>query len=350
MGDKSISVIVPIYNAGKRLNRCIESLVKQSGKLEIILIDDGSMDCSWDICKRWAKRTSNIHIYKQKNAGVSVARNYGLSVATGQYILFVDSDDNLPEDTINKYMSYALDDVDLIIGSYREIGRGITKEVIRKKTTYEASDIIQRIDDFDKMISTPWGNMYQRHIIEQYGLRFDEGRPYGEDHIFNLRYCSHVKRCLVIPEIIYNYTMGGFASSIKYYKNINELNKDVLLEYAKYYCSIDDAFFKKKVRDQFVGSVLHYICCCKSFEIINKVGETMEIYGEFLNSKYVCKCYYTDDEIRAIEERDAMALVTVLRRENWCRLYLKKLKRLIVIWKYKLTRMGNHESRNCDII
>lgn len=340
MEEKVISIVVPIYNAKNGLNRCIESLVKQSGKLEIILIDDGSTDCSWDICKWWAKRITNIHIYKQKNAGVSAARNYGLSVATGQYVLFVDSDDSLPEDTIHKYMTQDLDGVDLIIGSYREIGRGIAKEVIREKATYDTSDIIQRIGDFDKMISTPWGHLYQRCIIEQYDLRFDEGRSYGEDHIFNLRYCSHIKRCLVIPEIVYNYTMGGFASSVKYYQNINELNKDVLLEYVKYYCNTDDAFFKKKVRDQFIGSILHYMCCCKNIDAINKVEETMGIYGEYLNCKYVCKKYYTDNEIKAIEEHDAMALVNALRRENWRRIYLKKLKRLIVIWKKKFIRMG----------
>ena len=92
--EKLLSVIIPIYNVELYLNRCMESIVNQTYKnLEIIMVDDGSPDNCPELCEEWGKRDSRIKVIHKKNGGLSDARNMGLSVATGEYIAFVDSDD-----------------------------------------------------------------------------------------------------------------------------------------------------------------------------------------------------------------------------------------------------------------
>ncbi len=99
MKDILISVIVPVYKAEEKLDRCVESIVGQTHRnLEIILVDDGSPDSSPEICDKWALRDSRIKVIHKKNAGASSARNAGLSVATGEYVAFVDSDDWIKPD------------------------------------------------------------------------------------------------------------------------------------------------------------------------------------------------------------------------------------------------------------
>ena len=99
--DKLISVIVPIYNVEKYLTKCIESIINQTYKnLEIILVDDGSPDKSPIICDEYAKKDNRIKVIHKKNGGLSDARNYGMSLATGEYISFIDSDDYVTDDYI----------------------------------------------------------------------------------------------------------------------------------------------------------------------------------------------------------------------------------------------------------
>ena len=101
--NKKVSVIVPVYNAQSYLEECIESIIGQTyEKIELILIDDGSKDHSPAICDQYAEKDDRIKVYHTKNAGAAHARNIGLSKATGDYIIFVDSDDFIAKETIEK--------------------------------------------------------------------------------------------------------------------------------------------------------------------------------------------------------------------------------------------------------
>ena len=104
-----VSIIVPIYNMEQYLNRCLESIINQTYEnIEIILINDGSKDNSLEICKNYAKKDNRIMIIDQKNSGVSSARNSGLDKATGEYLAFVDPDDWIDKDGIEKMVDFAL--------------------------------------------------------------------------------------------------------------------------------------------------------------------------------------------------------------------------------------------------
>lgn len=331
MSSKIVSIIIPIYNAEKSLNRCIKSLVVQGrNNIEIILIDDGSTDQSFSICENWKNSSNNILIYRQENAGVSAARNLGLSKASGQYVLFVDADDELPDNAIDCYMNCDLNRFDLIIGSYREIGRGPNRKIVREKVVFDALSIKLEFDKFDMLLNTPWGKLYRKSIIEQYHLKFDVGRPFSEDHIFNLKYSQYIKECEVIDDIVYNYTLGGVASSLKYYPNMNILNRDLLLEYLFYYCSKEDRYFKKKLKDQFMGSVMHYVCNCEYAEALKKVNQTLDIFSDYLNNQYIDMEHYSEDLRNAIITHDAKQIISIAKRNNWKRIYLKKLKRILI--------------------
>ena len=114
------TVIVPIYNSEKFLDKCISSLINQSAdfsKIEVLLINDGSTDSSESICRKYSDKYENIKLISKENEGLSITRNRGLSLAKGKYIFFLDSDDTLREDTIDSVVNFfetVYDKVDLV--------------------------------------------------------------------------------------------------------------------------------------------------------------------------------------------------------------------------------------------
>ena len=117
-----ISVIVPVYNVEKYLNRCVDSIINQTySNLEIILINDGSTDTSGKICDEYKKRDNRIHVIHQKNGGLSAARNAGIVIANGNYFIFVDSDDLIHPQCIEiLYKVIKNDCSDIVIGNYEK--------------------------------------------------------------------------------------------------------------------------------------------------------------------------------------------------------------------------------------
>ena len=118
-----VSIIVPVYNVEKYLWGCLNSLVDQTHKnLQIILVDDGSVDASGEICEEFARRDSRISVIHQENAGVSTARNAGLALAAGKYVTFVDADDMLEPHAIETALEYLLKDgADLVTYGWKKI-------------------------------------------------------------------------------------------------------------------------------------------------------------------------------------------------------------------------------------
>lgn len=118
-----ISIIVPVYMVEQYLNRCVNSIINQTyGNLEILLVDDGSLDDCPSMCDIWAKKDERIKVIHKKNGGLSDARNKGIDEATGEYLLFVDSDDYLEEDACEKLLcTMKKTDADFVVGVIREI-------------------------------------------------------------------------------------------------------------------------------------------------------------------------------------------------------------------------------------
>ena len=130
MNNEMVSVIIPIYNTQKYLKRCMDSVIEQTYQnIEIILIDDGSSDNSLEICKKYQENDKRVYIISGKNCGVSHARNLGIDKAKGKYLYFVDSDDYLEKEAIEKMLiEYKMRNNQLVIAGYKEIENNLVKE------------------------------------------------------------------------------------------------------------------------------------------------------------------------------------------------------------------------------
>ena len=191
-----ISIIIPVYNIEAYLPRCLDSVTKQSYRnLEIILVDDGSTDSSWHICKAFAEKDSRIKTIQQKNGGPYVARNTGIGVAHGDYLLFVDGDDYLHQDAI-LIMYEAINGnggYDMAMVNYRKTTR--QDEDVEEKCIYVTTDLTQNdlmTNMFRKSKSNDvelyhylWNKLFRRKLIDD--LLF-----YGDPRIEDFEYCFRV--------------------------------------------------------------------------------------------------------------------------------------------------------------
>lgn len=231
-----ISVIIPVYNVEKFLKKCLDSVINQTYKdIEVILVDDDSTDNSGKICDEFANTYSYIEVIHKKNEGLGLARNSGLKVATGDYVIFVDSDDFLEKDTVlnfvnilNKYHA------DTVIGGYKRVNLNneVISEVSYDEKLYEGADVYHKL--FPKMLgSSPKGNdsikmsvwnvMYSMDIIKKYNLRFvSERQIISEDIIWNFDYFKHSSLSKVTSFNEYNYRVTPGSLSQKYRPNIFE--------------------------------------------------------------------------------------------------------------------------------
>ena len=193
------SVIVPVYKVENVLPRCIESILDQTvTDFELILIDDGSPDRSGEICDAYAAKDSRIRVIHQKNGGVSKARNAGLDIAQGEYIVFVDSDDWVDADYLEQF---SLSSADMIIGGYQIEGHGIISPIIRQYDRQLFSGITHNVITFhfkQGLLNYIWTKAFSSSIIRKNHLRFDESLSLSEDTLFVIQY---VFRCASIQQI-----------------------------------------------------------------------------------------------------------------------------------------------------
>ena len=225
-----VSIIVPVYNAEKYLDRCITSVVNQTfPDLELILVNDGSRDNSLEICKRYAETDNRIIIIDKLNGGVSSARNAGIERARGTYISFLDSDDYLD-------LSF-LEDFSIISG-IDFYAQGSTNEYNDRPTEYNSlqksgqtdlSSFLERIITTE-LISTPWAKLYSRAIILNHNLRFNQKHSYAEDRLFNIEYLHLCKSFFISTATGYHYTHDNPQALTKI-----EYPGELMLDYIKHY-------------------------------------------------------------------------------------------------------------------
>ena len=188
--DELISIIVPVYNAEKYLPACMDSLLGQTyGELEVILVNDGSKDGSARLCDTYAARDSRVQVIHQENQGVSAARNVGLDHAKGKYVAFVDADDYVEPDYLERlHTNLVTHSVDIASCDYREVTSGemaktvipfvAETRVVEKKETFFEDMILAR----EAYWSTVTAKLFLRAFVGE--TRFNAPFRYGEDHVF----------------------------------------------------------------------------------------------------------------------------------------------------------------------
>ena len=209
-----ISVIVPVYNVEPYLKRCLNSIIEQSlKKIEIILIDDGSTDRSGLICDEYAKIDSRITVIHQKNGGLSSARNIGIKLAKGDYIMFVDSDDYVMIDYCKLPFEIAKEkNADIVLFPFFYVGKNKNKlddEEDGFKSKQEAFDIILK-----KAGVNAWSKLYRRCLFDD--VKFPEGFYY-EDNATTYKLILNADRIYYTNNRLYYYCFreGSITSSKK---------------------------------------------------------------------------------------------------------------------------------------
>ena len=191
-----VSIIVPIYKVEEYLDECIESIVHQTyPNIEIILVDDGSPDRCPQLCDEWAKKDNRIKVIHKENGGVSSARNAGMTLAKGDWIWFVDSDDSVEKDALADIINFAADN-DLVIFDSK------LNEQYIKDENFFSKYYFRYAFGFE-----PWNKLYKKSIIEDHGLRFDFQEKIGEDLLFNIMYYKFAERYYFTDKHCYNYRM-----------------------------------------------------------------------------------------------------------------------------------------------
>ncbi len=220
-----ISIIVPIYNSEKWLRRCVDSLLCQTyPDIQILLINDGSKDDSLAICNEYADRDSRVQVINKKNSGVSDTRNMGLDHATGEYVLFVDSDDHIEADACEKFLG-AIDGCDLALCGMRIWRNG---KILRQPHLPAGRiDLCGSIDTYFQLRKINLGPCNKLYIRQKIDHRFRSGLSLGEDTLFVFEYLRKVRHVGVLSDCLYNVVLDN-ENSLNKKKFDNKL--DVLLE------------------------------------------------------------------------------------------------------------------------
>lgn len=214
-----LSIIVPVYNAESYLSRCIDSILSQRlASIEILLVDDGSTDQSGTICDKYAAKDNRIKVFHKTNGGVSSARNMGLNHASGEWIAFVDADDQLT----NNALSEDVLEGDLILYPYLIQKNGDIVHASWKFTPAlysEAQSFLSRYIH-EGTFRTVWSKLFRKKLIGK--IRFDERISIGEDHLFLLEYLAHTRSISIADKPFYIYNEPVLPLAKKYQVKVED--------------------------------------------------------------------------------------------------------------------------------
>ncbi|ARD66887.1 glycosyltransferase family 2 protein [Eubacterium limosum] len=207
---KKVSVIIPIFNAEKYLEECLNSIITQTyNSLDIILVNDGSSDKSLEICNKYELEDKRVRVFTQNNQGVSVARNLGLDHIKGEYVTFSDSDDIWEKSGVEKLvLSIEKNNTDLAVGAYNlydHIKKSKTKVSYLDKEVYSIKDYLYFLNrgKTSPFFGSQCNKLYKKEIVNT--VRYKEGVSYAEDYLFNLGILKKVHTISNVEEAIYNY-------------------------------------------------------------------------------------------------------------------------------------------------
>ena len=229
MNAPLVSVIVPVYNVAPYLEQCLDSIVNQTYRnLEIILVDDGSTDESGAICDRYAEQDSRIQVVHKENGGLSSARNVGLDKMTGEWVLFVDSDDWIELNTLALLFEQKDERVEVVEFGIVHVFETHRNECLFRRELTSGVDILISLFRDQPFHGVAWNKLYAAHTVKD--VRFIEGR-YHEDTPFVLEVYPHIDYCQVIPHALYNYrrdrvgqiTSGFTVRRLDMYRNLEDL-------------------------------------------------------------------------------------------------------------------------------
>lgn len=308
-----VSVIIPVFNAEKSLNLCISSILSQTLKnFELLLIDDGSTDSSYTICRRYELKDNRVKVLHKENSGVSSARNLGIEKAKGTYLFFCDADDYCDNQILEKLSAYS---EDLIIGGVQYYGLQ-NDSIIYDNICYEYDKIGECLQKhlMDDLLRTPWGKLFKSEIIHQNNLYYDINMHIGEDTYFVHNYLFYCKNIRFINHSGYFYyskfTWKKYKlNSEQYLYNLNNLkmaylaladkfqfkNEDYLCFANRYQFSLYVNFLSSQhswryYKDWIENTLQFDLCFCKAKAL--KKTDLMTVVLGLLDLKLYTLCFF----------------------------------------------------------
>lgn len=234
---KTVSVIIPVYGVEKYLSRCVDSVLAQTySALQIILVDDGSPDRCSTICDEYAQKDARVQVVHKQNGGISSARNTGLSIASGEYVCFFDSDDYVEPDMIEKLV-FAIEENNedvcvcgYFVDFYDEQGNQLSTKTIAPTFSYIQAGF--PLKDFEEILGWcgyVWNKLYRLSTLKDGDFYFEEGISLGEDLLFNRQvFCSGAKVRFLTYSGYHYIQRKRETLGVKHYTNYFELKEKAL--------------------------------------------------------------------------------------------------------------------------
>lgn len=314
-----ISIIVPVYNSERWVQKCVESLINQTYMdIEILLINDGSKDNSINILRDFEKKDSRIRVFDKNNEGVSKARNLGIQEARGEFIQFVDSDDYIEPDMCEKMLK-AIQGADMAICGMRIHQDGkILREPHLPDKTYLLRESIDNYFELRKINLGPCNKLYRKNKITDL---FKEDISLGEDTLFVLSYMNNINIINSISDILYNVSLD----------NNNSLNRSSKAD------KFDRIIELRKTEEDFLSRL---------YNDASNSNQIFELYLLDLHAFFLSMTIEKNDSIREfiqkytsdvfLTERIKKATATRMDYKIFKWLYIKKAKWLILLFfKFK---------------
>lgn len=301
-----ISIIVPVYNAEQYLDGCINSVLNQTLKeFELILVNDGSTDRSGEICEQYKEKDARITVmHKENGGGAGATRNLGLTVANAKYVTFMDADDWMQPDMLEKmYQVACKEDVEVVICGYRYIFNE-SRESEENYNQFLPSQKIIGSDNLKKffvkhfpdgMVGYPWNKIYKLDVIKTQNLQFPLMRRM-QDGIFNLHFFGLAESCFVMEDALYNYR----ASQAVTKKKLPADFYDLLESFAnQYYAELKKwKYSAEKVELPMVKHFLNELVSCIENLFINENTNRKERYENL-------ELYYRKDLVQYMLNKNA---------------------------------------------
>lgn len=283
-----VSIIVPVYKVEKYIRRCIESLQSQTLEdIEIILVDDGSPDSCGSICDQYAEKDKRIHVLHKANGGVSAARNDGLSIAKGEYVIFCDSDDWMEPEAFEKLYQKATEtkadivigDVYQVYGEYKKMSVFYSKEFVTEDPNFISelikADIYRNYCPLPPSdgpafgYGGPWNKLVRRELLLNNDIKFDlRVKGVFDDILYTAHILAYSKKIAYINVPVYNYRILENSITHAYKPNILEINTEIFNSWQEFFKVLDESEKYNKP---------YYAC------VLRRIEESIKLY--FANSK-----------------------------------------------------------------
>lgn len=297
----AISIVMPVYNCKKYLSDAIDSVLAQSFcEWELIIIDDGSTDGSGLICDLYCQKDSRVKVFHTENRGVSMARNYGIQQAKGMYVEFMDGDDLLFPNALQR-MYELIGESDLLVFGFETFPVKNVNCISETKRYCSQDDLGEDFSELASvhLINSPCNKLYRRECIVVNKLNFPEEITMGEDLLFNLSYMQCCQGITVIPEVLYGYRREEKGTlSTRFRKDCIEIQRLLKEETDKGFKYHKGVVGHTSI--DFVNSVIENMQACVYTQAMKK-REKIELIAVWLNDEYFIRLF------RSVRDKDLMA-------------------------------------------